>query len=389
MRAMWTVMRKELLDALRDRRSVATTLMYGLWGPLVMALALVALARDRDGDGTLVVAIAGREHAPSLAAFLQEQRVTVIQAPTDPVAAVHARAVPTVLVVDPTYGERFSRAQGAPVTLVFNSAWRASSARARRVRGLLEDYGRRVAGMRLVMRGIVPSIATPLRVEERDMSTVAERAGAALATLPIFLLVAAFVGGMNIAADISAGERERGSLEALLIAPVPNGILVAGKWATAAAASIATVALTLGVSAAVLKHPGIQALEVPLGLAPEEALNILGTLAPLAALAPALQILLALFASTYKEAQSQLSVLLFVPMLPGFLLAFGTFEPQRWMQLTPIVGQHLFVAGVLRGSPPAPAASLALAGITTAAAIVALAATAACLANERIVRGRV
>ena len=389
MRLVHVVMRKELLDAWRDRRSLVTTVMYGAWGPLVMTLALVAITRDRDPDALLTVALDGRARASSLAAFFEEQRVTLSDAPADPRAAVRARAVPTVLLVDAAYAQRFSDAREARVTLVFNGAWAASNAQARRVRGLLEQYGRRVSDMRLVMRGLAPSVAAPLRVEEHDISTPADRAAVALATLPIFLLVAAFVGGMNVAADASAGERERRSLEALLIAPAPAGVLVIGKWLAAAAVALSTVALTLAVSAAVLRHGRVQAIDLPLGLSPAEALNILLVLAPLAALAPAVQMFVAMFASTYKEAQGQLSVLLFAPMLPGFLLAFGTLEPQPWMRFTPIVGQHLRVADILRGAPAASADVQALAATTIVATGIALAATGWCLGDERIVRGRV
>jgi sodium transport system permease protein len=250
----------------------------------------------------------------------------------------------------------------------------------------LAEYGRRISDDRLLLRGISPSAVAPLKVAERDLSTAAGRSATVLGTLPIFVLLAAFIGGMGAAADLTAGERERGSLESLLIHPVRSSAIVAGKWAAASTICLATVTLTLLVSKIVLRHPRIQAIDVPVGLSSADAAAMWLVLAPLALLATAVQLHVALFAKTYKEAQTLLSMFVFLPMLPGFMFAFGSIEMRPWMSAFPMVGQHVMISGLLRGQAPSPVVLTVLSAATLAAAALAMAASAALLRRESIVR---
>jgi len=365
---------KELREAVRDRRSLGSALLYALWGPLVMALALMALARDRGAEPPLTIAF-DHAKAAGLAAFLAGRQVTLVPVPDDAAALIRARTLHVALLVDDDYLDEFGAARPARVTLVYDGSWRESDARAARVRRLLAEYGRLVADTRLILRGVSPGAVSALRIDERDVSTASGRAATLLAALPIFLLLSAFIGGMGAAADMMAGERERASLESLLLHPVPRAAIVLGKWAAASALCLATVTLTLAVSQAVLRHPRIQAFDVPVGLSTIDAAQLWIVLAPLALLATAAQVLVALSARTYKEAHTQLSLMIFVPMLPGFLFAFGSLETRPWMSWTPMLGQHVTIGGLLRGEPAPFTTAASLAAVTLTATALALAAT--------------
>lgn len=387
---MWpatlAVASKELREAVRDRRSLMAALFYAVWGPAVMAIALVALARDRGPETPLSLPVVGGSGAASLVAFLEERSVTVLASPADAASHVRARSAPVVLMLDDSYAEDFQSARPARVTILYDGSWRTSNADASRVRTLLTDYNRRIADSRLILRGVSPSAISPLRVLERDLSTSADRAAAVLGTLPIFVLLAAFIGAMGLAADLTAGERERGSLESLLLNPVPAAALVVGKWLVAATLAIVTVLLTLAVCRLVVEHPRIQAIDLPVGLSLDDALTIFLLMIPLALLAPAVQILIALFARTYKEAQTHLSLLVFLPMLPGFMFAFGSVEEQGWMRWTPMIGQHLMIGDVLRGLALGQRWAAGLAALTFAATVAALIATTRLLGRESLIR---
>jgi len=365
---MWkqtlSIARKEGREILRDRRSLGSGLVYGVWGPLVMALALIALARDRSPDAPLVVPVAGAEHAPSLMAFLAERQVTTEPAPGNVSDRVRARELPLALVISQDYGKDFERSRPAKVTLLHDGSWSPSRSKVERLRALLNDYTRRVSDTRLILRGVSPSAITALEVAEQDLASAESRAATVLALLPIFVLLAAFVGGMSVAADLTAGERERGSLEALLLNPASRKAIVLGKWAATSAVALATVALTLAVSHLALRHPRIQAIDLPVGLSAGDALQMTLVLAPLTLFACALQLLIALFARTYKEAQTQLSLLMFVPMLPGFLFAFGSLQPETWMLWVPMLGQHVAMSDIVRGQVLTPGAA-AIMGATS------------------------
>jgi sodium transport system permease protein len=353
---------------------------------MVMALALTAFARDRGVETPLTVAVDGEGRAAGLMACLAERSVTVEPAPVDAAERIAARALPVALVIGSTYGEDFRESRPAEVTLLYDGAWTASSRAAARLRDMLAEYTRRVADTRLVLRGVSPSATAALRVTEQDFSTAAGRAAAVLATLPIFVLIAAFIGGMGLAADLMAGERERASLESLRLHPVAPAQIVVGKWAAASVVCLLTVSLTIAACQAVLQHPRIQAIDLPIGLSAGEAVRMWLTLVPLALLATAVQLLVALFARTYKEAQTHLSLLLFLPMLPGFLFAFGSLDIRAWLHWVPMLGQQIALGDVLRGLAPAPGPALASAAVTAAAAVVTLAVTSHLLARESMVR---
>lgn len=382
---MLSVARKELREIWRDRRSLGAALFYAVWGPCVMAVGLSALAGNRTGDSRLTLIVEGRTRAPALMAFLTERSVTVV-AEESAASLVRARQRPVALVIPTDYARTFSDTRVATVTVVYDGSWAESNAKAARVRALLTEYGRRVGAARLILRGVSPSVASPLRLSDRDVSSAADRAATVLATLPIFVLLSAFIGGMGVAADITAGERERNSLEALLLNPVPRGAIVAGKWAATSSVALGTLALTLMVSQAVIQHPRVQAIDVPVGLTAGDAISMWWVLVPLALCASALQVLIALRTRSYKEAQTQLSLLIFLPMVPGFLFAFGAIEPDTWMRWAPLTGHHLLLSRILRGVPLAAAEVVPLMSATVAATAGALLYATALLGREDIVR---
>jgi sodium transport system permease protein len=379
------VARKELREIVRDRRSLLAGLLYGVWGPLVMGMALFALARDR-ADEAPRLAVDGASQAPALMAFLEARGVAIVPLGVDARQALRDRRAPAVLTIHEEYGNQVAASRPAEVALSFDSAWPTSARHAARVQALLSEYGQRVRDSRLLLHGVAPDAVRPLRVQERDYATAAARASTALATLPIFLLLSAFVGGMGAAADVTAGERERGSLESLLVHPAPRAAIVLGKWVAVAVVTLATVAITVLVSGAVLSHPRLQGLDLPIGMSPREAATIAGVLVPLALATAAVQMFLALRTESYKEAQTLLSFMIFVPMVPGFLFAFGTLQPTAWMATTPMLGQHLLVVGLVRGDPPTAGPAAILSIVTLGVGGLALLGCAQLLRRETVLR---
>jgi len=280
------------------------------------------------------------------------------------------------------------REEAAPISRRLAEVKGLSNQMVRRLERLLDRYGTQVAGLRLSARGVSPQVLEPVKVDAIDLSTAASRAALALATLPIFLLMATFIGGMNVAIDTTAGERERGSLESLLVHAVPRRDLVIGKWLAAVSFNLLSVVLTLLFCSLVLRWGQVQKMDVPVALSAEGALRFLLLLLPLVLLAPALQMLLALFARSFKEAQTQLSLLMLLPMLPGLLLSFQSFEPKPWMRIVPILAEQILMRDLLYGKTIAPAAQALTAGATLGLTVACLGVTARLLHHERIVLGR-
>ncbi|HWM91554.1 MAG TPA: ABC transporter permease [Thermoanaerobaculia bacterium] len=385
------VFTKEALDAARDRRSLSSALIYSLFGPLVLALALGALARSTSDDGPLRLTVSGSEHAPSLIRYLEQNGVEVVRPPAPPASihsAVRSGDLLMALMIPKDYTKDFRASKPARVELVYDASRSDSRSPVRRVEALVQRYGTQIAGLRLAARGVSPQVAQPVRLAQIDLSTAASRAALALGTLPIFLLMAAFVSAMNIAIDTTAGERERGSLEPLLVHAVPRTDLVAGKWMAASLFNLLGMALTLLVSFLVLRWDRLEELDVPVALSPGDTLRLFGLLIPLALFAPALQMLISLFARSFKEAQTYLSLLIFVPVIPGFLFSFQRIDPEPWMRTVPVLAEQVLISDLLRGQAVGPAIQLIAAGATLLAAAICLAVTARMLSHERIVLGR-
>lgn len=383
-RAITTVAIRELREIGRDRPALVSSLVYGLWGPLVMGLAMLSLA-PTPADERLEIGVVAPKTDDALVRHLTAHGVVVTPVAAA-VEAVRQRRVPVAVEFDGLYTRHMAASRPARLTLAFDGTWTRSARQASRARTLVAEYAQSLRDTRLVMRGVAPDAVQPLATRERDTSTVAERAAKPLATLPIFLLLSVFIGGMSLAADVMAGERERGTLESLLVYPVAHTALAGGKAIAVTAVALATMLLTIGVAAIVLRQPRVQAIDLPVGLSPAEGLAIAGTLLPLALAAVALQLLVALRTGTMREAQTQLSYMMFIPMVPGFLLAFGTVDPTAWMRWTPVLGHHLIVAGLVSGEAPSSVDTAVLAGITLVVALLAYAATVRRLSDETVLR---
>jgi sodium transport system permease protein len=204
----------------------------------------------------------------------------------------------------------------------------------------------------------------------------------------MFVLLSAFMGGMYVATDSTAGERERGSLEPLLINPAPRGALVVGKWLATAVLSTATVVLTLLVTLAVLSQVPMEAFGVRFSVTAQDVGWLVVIAIPIALLASAAQLCVATFARSYKEAQAYLSYMIFVPTLPGVLLSVVPLQSELWMAAVPIFGQQVLLIDVIRGEPLSVAGVLIAAAVATVCASLCLWATAALFRREQIIFGR-
>lgn len=384
----FAILRKELKDHLRDRRSIISGLILPVLGPLILLLMFTLMASWVREDRPLVVPVAGGQNAPNLIAFLQRAGAIVETAPADYEARVRDGKLDLALSVPDDYGKEFEAGRSAPVQLVVDSSRNKSRPQVFRARRLLEIYLRRMSALRMIARGVSPTLVAPLDLVEVDLATPEKTAANVLSMIPLFLLMSVFVGGLHLAIDATAGERERGSLEALLVNPVSRGAVVLGKWLAVVAATMAAVLISLaGFELAIGRVP-LQDLGVKFHLGLPEALGLLAACLPLCLFAAALQMTLALFARTFKEAQTYLSMLMMVPIVPATFLSLQPIKSTLWAMLVPVLGQTLLMSDVLRGER-APAGWFALAALSSGACAAALLAWAArLLRSEKIVFGR-
>ncbi|MBM4373929.1 MAG: ABC transporter permease [Deltaproteobacteria bacterium] len=379
---------KELRDALRDRRAILSLLVFPFVGPALVAGMLSTLVERATSERQVRLPIVGAERAPGLVRHLEAQGIVALPPAADPVGTVRRGEAEAVLVIPEAYGEALRAGRTAHVELVLDDAREVAQPSLRKIKSAIAVYGRTVGTLRLLARGLSPELVEAVAVDAVDLSTPEARGAALLHFVPMFVLLAAFVGGMHLASDATAGERERGSLEPLLLTPASRRGLAFGKWLAAFVFASVTVVLTMTATMLSLSRVPLQKFGMASSFSLERALLMLACVVPLAALVTATQVLFASFARTVKEAQVYLSLMMFVPMLPALFLALSPVRTTLVVAATPVLGQQAMLASLLRGEAVEPLAFALSASLSFALAGLVVTLTARLFRSERIVFGR-
>lgn len=349
LRRVRAVVRRELLELLRDRRTLLSAFVIALLGPLTLAGTQTVMLKWRRSDKALVIAVQGRERAPELVNFLQRAGAQIEEAPADPETAVGKGERPVVLRIPEGFGEKFRAGRPDPIEVIRNSSETSAHLTVERLQRLLGAWSGQVAAQRLVLRGVSPELLQPLTVRDRDVATPEQRAAMLLQVIPMFLLISCFVGAGSVAADMTAGERERGALEPLLLNPVTPWELTLGKWLACTAIGLGAVTIALVGFTVALAFLPLEQLGVRGRFGPAEAALTLACLIPAAALGSAVNLAVSLATRSVKEAQTNLGFVNLLPMLPGMVQLFGTPADLKWSWLVPVVNQTLFIGETMRG----------------------------------------
>lgn len=387
MSGWWTVFVKEVRENLRDRRALGMALLYGpLFGPVLFAAITTFIVGKRadDAERPLAVAIIGAERAPNLVAFIRQQGVQIKAPPADPEAAIRAQRESVIMVIAADYADDWQAGRPARVELLIDESRQETRQVLGRVRGLLEAHASQIASLRLLLRGIDPQVGAPLSIAYRDLSTAQGRGAVLLAMLPYFLLLCAFLGGMYLAIDATAGERERQSLEALMTTPVAPGQIMAGKLAATTLFAVASVVVCITAFQFGIGFVPSADLGFVLELSPQAAVQVLILVVPVALLASAIQTVIASFARSFREAQTYLQFLMVIPSIPSILLAIAPFKPVAWMLLTPLLSQSLLINQLARGEAISLADLLLCVGGTVAASLVTAGLAVRLYGHERL-----
>jgi sodium transport system permease protein len=347
----WVVFRKELIDALRDRRTLLMVVLSSVAiGPLVLIAlsAMVAGIEKRAEERTILAA--GIEYAPTLRNYLERQTYRIDAAPADYEARLKSQSLgDPVLLIGKDFEAELARGDAPLVEVVSSSGNQRAGVGVNRLARLLRGFSSEQASLRLAMRGVAPATLEVLEINDRDLANPQSRAAQLTSMLPFFVLMAVLYGALNAALDTTAGERERGSLEPLLMNPASRLSLVVGKWGAVAAVGmlIALLSCFSFLPAQALLRSETLAAMFQFGI--REAALFLALLAPLAAALAAVMMAIAIRCKTFKEAQANNTVVMLGVSLLPLVTVFNQSGEAPWHLAVPALGQVALMNRVLKG----------------------------------------
>ena len=321
---------KELLDTLRDRRTlvamiIAPMLLTAL--AVVLPLRLLEEQRRAQENAVVKVAVAGAEHAPALIESLRASRkVEAIEA-SNPAEAIRARQATIGLIVPEGFEASLAEGEIPEVAILSDQSKFTQNLQAARVEILVRAYAQTIVAQRLAARGVDVGVLTPFKIDSQNIASAQQMGGAFLAMmLPMFIVLWGLVGGMYTAIDVTAGEKERLTLEPLLVSPTSRTQIVLGKLLAIITTSFISLALSvLSMLVAFQIAPpdyGAGAGTMNFSVAPQTVLLILLAAFPITLMFGALEIAICLFARSFKEGQNYIVPLQFVVIIPAMAIMF-------------------------------------------------------------------
>ncbi|MFK8052377.1 MAG: ABC transporter permease [Woeseiaceae bacterium] len=350
-----TIFLKEIRDNFRDRRTMLSALVFGpLFGPVMFALLItMTLKQATDGQTQpLSLAVIGADNAPNLVAYLDTQDTDIEQLDAtfdEAVDKVKTGEHELILIIDDNFADQWNDAKPARVSLILDNSDSNVVRKGRRAKRMIGSYDRQIGVMRLIARGVDPSLLNPIAIDEIDTSTPSGRAALILGMLSYFLLFAMLAGGMYLAIDTTAGERERGSLEPLLTLPVKRSTLLIGKLMATCFFMAMSLAIALVSFAVVLKFVPLQQLGMSVNFGAKQVITAFIVTVPFALIGAALMTVVSSFTKSFKEAQSYTTITMLIPTLPIIAAAVNNLKPSLAWMTVPSMSQHLLILDLVKG----------------------------------------
>ena len=343
------VLDKEFRDARRDKRSVMSAFLFPVFAPVMVYFMLTAIIELRTNAQKITIPVQGGEHAPGLIQWLEEKDVSIEDFTGDARAVVRAKDRDVIIIIPDNYQQRLAELRSIEIEVVSDGSRTDSQPTVSRVHELLREYNREMASLRLIARGVSPEVMRVVVGRVTDVASKQQRTAAALNFIPLYIILAAFVAGMGIAVDSTAGERERKTLEPLLINPIERYHIVMGKWIASSLFSALGMMMTLVLCVAAMLQVPLDQIGLQFNVSLWQIVLMIAATLPLAFLATSMQLLLGIFAKSFKDAQSYIGFLTLLPVVPSLYMMFNPMATREWMFAIPMLGQHLLLVDVLGG----------------------------------------
>lgn len=340
MNKIMAMVRKELIDAARDKRSVMAGLYYAIGTPLIMCGLFMVLIGQLTSPDDLKITITNPDKAPDLVRFLSNKGISSGEVQDSELKAIE-------LIISPDYAAQMNQGKGAEITIVADNSDEKLQNSIRRLEKQLQSYSTEMGSLRLIARGIDPRVMQPLKVSVHDQATTDSKGGMILGIAIFTMIYSVFISGMNLAIDTSAGERERNSLALLLSHPLTTRQLVLSKIIAVSLFALLGLVLILLVSRIAYTFVPWQELGFSVNITTEFMALMLVVGIPVALMAACLQLFVSFMAKTFKEAQSYLTMVLFVPLALSMAASYN-IAPDM-LQWLPVSGQQQALMDFIKG----------------------------------------
>jgi sodium transport system permease protein len=379
-----SIIRKELRDGLRDKRALMTLVFLPLSFLVVIYGVVILIINVQEKSAAFELPVQGAQHAAPLMEWFREAGIQIVEVDDDPVALVESRSREFVLVVASDFAEKFQDFGNARLELVYDRSHNSIQGKVFRIKQLIQQWSGQIGSLRLIARGVSPQIANPVVLEDVDVAK--EQFAIIPLMLVMMMVVTVFMSSVGLAVDMMAGEREANSLEPLLLNPVSRELILSGKWIAAMACT--ALVLLVAIAAVYILVPSLplERLGSSYRITALDLLRAMLVALPLIALATALQLLVSIFAKSFKEAQTYISFLLMVPLGLAYYVVF-TDSIAGWQMWVPVLGSLTLLEAIFLGEPTSLLQWLAANGICLTVALALAAVVARQLRRERIIYG--
>jgi sodium transport system permease protein len=383
------VARKEFSDLLRDRKSIFWGLFaVAISGPLVVGMIYFVAQSVTERIEKVTAPIVNAQFAPDLVRFLERGGIKVEADPADYEARVKSGDLDAVLVIDPDFAAAYASGRAARITLVTESSRDRSAPVASRLARAVRSWAESVGNERLILRGVAPQVARPVQLDDLDLATAEQKGSRMLQIMSFYALFAGLMGAIAAALDVTAGERERQTLEPLLATPVTVPELTIGKWLAVSGVNLIAVSVSLLGFVLALQVVPIDRLGLPFSFGLREYAGFMAVLVPFAFMVPAVLLAFGAAGKTAKEAQSSLQ---FGVSMIGLLPLMSFFRQTKapwWDTWVPVNGQYAVLSKVLRSETITSSDWLAMIVIPAAICAVALFVFSRRLGDEKMLAGK-
>ncbi len=355
------IYKKELLDVIRDRRTIISMVVVPI---LIFPLLTIGFSgvmanlMQKSAAEKHKIAIINKANAPELFALIDTSSKVEIVLTDPPIdsakQAILDKLIKAAIVIPDQFSLKVSNGESTSVQILYDASETKSDFALDKVKDLVASYKLGVLNSRLINKGLDPKLLEPFRIDETNVASKEKMGGLILSIfLPYIIILLSMVGAMYTAIDLTAGEKERGTLETILVSPIPRWQLATGKFLTILTTSVVSTSLAIiSMSATMLygMHSfGRMGEEMAINITPVMILIILLMMIPTACLFSALLMSIAIFAKSYKEAQSYLSPLMTIVILPALVAFLPGVELDLKLALIPVVNICLCIKESLMG----------------------------------------